>query len=85
MVRYWRCAFADTSVSVPGICLKYFKAAKDLLPGNWSNSHHTSISRGILRGLDLGRKSAACVLVQRVTFTRSFVLGARMTSESKAL
>ena len=43
LVNCWRCAFENTSVSVPGICLKYFKAAKDLLPGNSSDSHHTCI------------------------------------------
>lgn len=60
LISCWWCAFENTWVCIPGIYLKYFKAAKDLLQGNSSDSHHACIFRGILQWHYLGRKCCVC-------------------------
>lgn len=84
LISYWRHAFENTWVSIPGVCLKYFKAAKDLLPGKFSHSCHTCIFKGVLHVYFWG-ESVACVHVWCVLLTSNFISSAKMTSASKIL
>lgn len=86
LISCWWYAFENTWVSIPGVCLKYFKAVKGLSQGSFQ-IHATSyiLYTGGWKCDFLRGESVVYVHVWIVLFMSNFVLSAQMTSASKIL
>lgn len=86
LISCWWYAFENTWISIPGVCLKYFKAVKGLSQGSFQ-IHATSyiLYTGGWKCDFWGGESVVYVHVWIVLFMSNFVLSAQMTSASKIL